>query len=126
MIKLIHDEEKVHWNTIYDDVRKIVQGCKACALTQIQNRGFHPLRSTTASLPGDLVCVDVAHMKKSMSTEGYNYCLVVIDVATRYICLKALQTVEAIEVGRGLIEIFNTTPFQNTSDKPENSKACPK
>jgi len=29
-------------------------------------------------------------------------------------------------IASGNWDSLNTTPFQNTSDKPENSKACPK
>ena len=78
VIKLIHEEEKIHWQSINEDVKKIVQGCRACTIVQLQTRGFHPLNPITASLPGDLVAIDIAYMKRSMSSEGYNYCLFVI------------------------------------------------
>ncbi len=108
VIKLIHEEHKVHWKSIYADVEKIVRGCKECAMVQIKTRGYHPLNPVTASLPGDLVAVDAAYMKKGMSDEGYNYTLVLVDVATRYICLRPLRTLEGKEVGTSLIEIYNT------------------
>ena len=105
-VKRIHHNHHVSWPSIVNDVKTFIQSCPSCAAHQVQQRGFHPLRPIHASLPGDIYAIDAAYMKKSSSIDGYNYCLVVVDVATRFVILRPLHTLEAAELGLAIIDAF--------------------
>jgi len=89
-----------------EDIQEIVNSGNACRRYNVVKSGFHPSRSVTAFLPGDHYQVDLAQFPKS--TEGYNYCMVLIDVFTGFIMFSALKTKEMSEVTQALWEIFTT------------------
>ena len=57
-----------------------------------------------AERPGDLYQVDVTHMPES--AEGHCYLLVLVDVFTRFVLLKAVKSINGAEVALALLEWF--------------------
>ena len=55
----------------------------------------------------DLIAIDVAHMGNSNSSEGYQYCLVIVDVATRFVSLCPLRNNTGKEAATEMIKVFN-------------------
>ncbi|KAI9337753.1 hypothetical protein BDR26DRAFT_447905 [Obelidium mucronatum] len=62
---------------------------------------FHPLRSVQAGLPFDYIAVDLMEISTT-SAEGYNFVMVCVDVATKFVILRPLRTKSAKEVGEAL------------------------
>lgn len=91
------------------DAAEIVAKCENCQRFNIGAHGFHPLTNLKASLPFDHICLDVKNMV--MSTKGNICYLLIIDVFTRFVFLKALKEQTALEVEKALLEVFCTVGF---------------
>ena len=102
ILKQIQIHEKLSWPGIYNDIKEQIRACVPCAKHQIQRKGFHPLNSIEASLPWDLVAMDVAHMHSMEGEKAFNYCLIMVDVCTRLVALEPLENCQAITVGKSL------------------------
>jgi hypothetical protein len=75
----------------------------------MKRKGYHPLTSIQAELPFDHVSIDLCKMELSVS--GMNYVLVVKDVLTKFIILRALLSKSAEEVAKALWDIFTLMGF---------------
>src|SRR3989338_5455332 len=98
-----------HWASLYSDCAKHVSQCSQCRRFTISKKGYHPYTPILASLPMDHISFDLFQLKTTR--EGYNYGLVVVDVATRYVFLRPLQTKEATAVASALFLLFTDVGF---------------
>jgi transposase InsO family protein len=87
------------------EAAQVVHRCAECQRWTIRQQGFHPLRPIYAELPFDHVATDLLQMPQC-SHEGFNYVLILVDVATRFVILRSLQSKEAPEVYAALLGIF--------------------
>jgi transposase InsO family protein len=108
-IQLAIQNDGLTWPNIRADAQNCVSSCLPCQRYNIGKHGFHPLKNLKASLPFDHICIDVKNMVES--SQGHMCYLLVIDVFTRFIFLKALRDQTAISVARALLEIFATVGF---------------
>jgi transposase InsO family protein len=107
LVRSITNDEKVTWKSMYKDAVEHCRLCVKCAEHQIQRKGFHPLRLTRVTAPGELYMMDTAHMH-SLAVEGelaYNYVLIVVDAMTRFICLEPLTDLGAKTVAQAFMKI---------------------
>jgi transposase InsO family protein len=98
------------WSSIAADAQKIITACPDCQRYNIARKGFHPLRSIHAELPMDHIAIDLAGPFPT-SLLGNHYLLVMIDVATRYVFLRAISDKRAQTVGKHLYQIFADVGF---------------
>ena len=91
------------------DIADEIAMCGACRKHKIVRSGFHPARTVTAFRPGDHYQIDLAQFKASTNNE--QFCLVLIDVFTGFIVLRALPNKSAISTARSLFDIFCTIGF---------------
>jgi ribosomal protein L21E len=99
-------KERGHsWKNMKKEVTNFVRACKTCSAHNSIRRGYHPIRSTLARLPMDQIAVDLAG-KLRKSKEGYQYIMVVVDVATKYVWLRNLYSKQAKEIAVHLLSIF--------------------
>jgi transposase InsO family protein len=98
------------WPTIAADAQKLIASCPDCQRYNIARKGFHPLRSIHAELPMDHIAIDLAGPFPT-SLLGNHYLLVVIDIATRYVFLRALPDKRAQTVAQRLYHIFTDVGF---------------
>ena len=108
-IQLSIQNDGFTWPNIRADAQNSVSSCLPCQRYNIGKHGFHPIKNLKASLPFDHVCIDVKNMVPS--NQGNVCYLLVIDVFTRFVFLKALKDQTAISVARALLEIFATVGF---------------
>ena len=108
-IQLSIQNDGFTWPNIRADAQNGVSSCLPCQRYNIGKHGFHPIKNLKASLPFDHVCIDVKNMVPS--NQGNVCYLLVIDVFTRFVFLKALKDQTAISVARALLEIFATVGF---------------
>ena len=103
------EREGYWWPNMPLDIADEIVMCGDCRKFTITRSGFHPARSVTAFRPGDHYQIDLASFTKA--TTGEFSCLVLIDVFTGFIVLRAMQDRTALTVARHLFEIFCTIGF---------------
>ena len=81
----------------------------SCHRFLIKKEGFHPITSITANMPMDQIAMDLFDMPTS--EEGHIKGLVVVDVCTRFVWIRALRTAMAKDVARQLYKLFCTVGF---------------
>ena len=131
MVNAIHRTGKT-WTKLKEDCLKWVSGCTQCQYFNIARKGYHPLKSIHARLPGEHVAVDLAEF--DTSTSGNKFVLVTVDICTRFVFLEPLPNKEAQTIARALFKLFcgigfpkivqsdNGTEFVNAICKLMNQK----
>jgi len=104
MVISVHAEGKT-WPGLGEDCLNYVKRCTECQKFNIVRRGYHPMRAIHAYLPGEHMAVDLAGPFKT-STKGNTYLLVLTDVCTRFVFLRAIADKTAATVVRTLFNIF--------------------
>lgn len=92
------------WPSLRNDIKAVIAQCNDCRRFTVVTHGYHPAKSIEAKLPGDHYQVDLAMLPTS--SEGYRYCLVLVDIFSGFLILKPLKTKKASEIARMLWEIF--------------------
>jgi Integrase zinc binding domain len=77
------------WTSMRHDCLKTVKSCIACQRFNIGKHGFHPLTSISAQLPWDHIALDLKELARAK--KGNKYLLVVVDVCTRFVFMRALK-----------------------------------
>jgi transposase InsO family protein len=92
------------WPGMRIDVERLVASCDECLRYNIGKTGYHPLRprNPAAILPGDHWQIDLAKFPRSR--DGFCHCLVIVDMFTGFIILRALEHESAEAVARALWE----------------------
>ena len=105
ILRNLWKDKKVYWDGMCKDVEHYIKQCEPCLRYNITRQGFYPLRSLEADGPMDHIAIDLG--QPGVTTEdGYNYILLIIDVATRYMWIRALKTKVANEVAWELLKVF--------------------
>jgi hypothetical protein len=97
--------EGYYWRGMRADCDRVAKNCRECLLYNVGRKGFHPISPITASLPFDHIVIDLIGQFPT-SPEGYNFVLIVVDVATRFLLLRPIQTKAAEEIAWVLLNIF--------------------
>jgi Chromo (CHRromatin Organisation MOdifier) domain/Integrase zinc binding domain/Integrase core domain len=98
------------WPGINADTKKICATCVPCLRHNIAKRGYHPLQPIAASQPFDHVAVDLAGPLPT-SHRGNNYLVLLVDIHTRFVCLRAVQDKRMQTISMSLFEIFTAFGF---------------
>jgi hypothetical protein len=95
------------WPGMRRDVEDVLANCDACTRYTVVKSGFHPASFITANGPLEHIQIDTSvHLPESR--EGYKVLLVIIDVFTGFVWLKALKSNNAENVAVALWELFCT------------------
>lgn len=97
------------WINMKRDCQNIVNKCTQCQRFNIAKHGFHPLASIHAELPMDHIAIDIKEFCRS--TRGNHYLLVVVDVCTRFVFLRAIPDKSMQTVTTSLFKIFCDVGF---------------
>ena len=104
MVNAIH-EDGVTWPTMKKEAVELVQQCIDCQRFNITRQGFHPLKSIHVELPGDHWAIDlVGPFPTSYNTN--HYLLVMVDIATRFVLLRAIPDKKATTIAEYLFKSF--------------------
>jgi len=101
--KLYHDG--FWWPKMRQDIDNELKACDACIRFVASKQGFHPLRSITSSAPWNHIQIDTS-TNLPPSIDGHTVLLVIIDVFTGFVILRALKNKEAETVARELLSVF--------------------
>jgi transposase InsO family protein len=99
-----------YWPSMRAECRRISAECEACLRESVRREGFHPLEQTVRTHPWTLVAIDLFG-PLATSTEGHNYCLVVVDIASRFTVTKPLDSKSAASTAVRLLEVFHEHGF---------------
>lgn len=97
------------WPNMIHDIKQVVQECTACHKFIIRKEGFHPLSSVKADMPMDQVAMDMFDLPTS--DEGHIKGLIIVDVCTRFVWIKAMRTAMSQDVARKLYKLFCQVGF---------------
>jgi transposase InsO family protein len=109
MVRLIKSSQRVIWPNMFRDCQKHVASCLQCQRFNIGAHGYHPPKNLTAILPFDHVVIDLKEMPDSK--KGCRFILVLVDVATRFIFLRALTDKSMYSIAQHLLRIFCDVGF---------------
>lgn len=109
MARKIRSSFHTTWANLEKDCQEFVKKCINCQRYNVGRHGYSPPRSMLALYPFDHICIDLKEMP--LSDQGNNYYLLVIDVATRFIFLRALKDKTAYSVAQALFVIFSDVGF---------------
>jgi transposase InsO family protein len=104
LIRGIH-QDGFHWPSIKQDCLNVIKSCVECQRFNITRHGFHPLKAIHAELPLDHVAMDLAG-PFTTSDVGNHYALVIVDVCTRFVFLRALKNKFAVTIAQTLLTLF--------------------
>jgi len=93
-----------YWPSLRKDAIKYVDRCRICCAYNVTRQGFHAITHTTAKFPMDHIALDLAEVETSIS--GYKYILVIIDICTKFVVLRALRDKSATTIAQELWKIF--------------------
>ncbi len=101
----LQKHERVWWPHMKNDINRIIAHCERCQRYTVVKTGYHASRAISALLPGDHYQIDFASFPTS--TEGYTHCLVLVDVFTGFVILRAVKDTSAQSTARTLWDIFS-------------------
>jgi hypothetical protein len=79
------------WPRMREHISQAISKCRDCQRYNIIHTGFHPSHSITAARPADHFQVDLAKLPQSI--DGFNYCMVLVDVFSGFIiCFNPSRT----------------------------------
>lgn len=93
------------WPGMRRDVEEEIKQCDDCLRNTIVKRGWHPASFVMSTQPWDHVQIDTA-TNLPESIDGMTVLLVVVDVCTGFVVLRALPNKEMETVARALWSIF--------------------
>jgi transposase InsO family protein len=99
------------WVGIRRDIQERIRRCIPCLRYVIAKTGFDPATPITAALPFDHIQIDtILHLIASIP-DGFTVILVIVDVCTGFIILRAIKDTRAETVAPVLWNIFNDFGF---------------
>ena len=110
MLRNLWKDRKVYWEGMRKDVEKVTSTCEPCMRYNIARHGFYPQRSIEAEGPMDHLAIDLGQ-PGATTVEGNNYILLIVDIATRFVWLRAITSKLPREVAWTLLEIFTEFGF---------------
>ena len=96
----------ISWLGMRKEAEALVKECVACQRFNIAKQGFHPLTPVDAALPMDHIAIDLKSYPKSR--DGNVYCLVVIDICTRFVWLRPIPNKKEGTIAQALFRLFTT------------------
>lgn len=109
IVKEIHSKG-LHWTNLYDEANELVKSCVECQRHNVSKRGYHPLTNVVAFRPFDHVAMDLAG-PLPVTDDGEVYMLVLVDICTKYIILRALKNKQSDTIAKAIVSICGDYGF---------------
>jgi hypothetical protein len=98
-------DANLFWPRLKNDCDEAASSCSECLKYTITKRGFHPQTSVLSSQPMSHVAIDLLG-PLNQDAKSNQYILVMIDLFSRFIFLRALANKTAEDVAQALFSIF--------------------
>lgn len=105
VIDHIHTYHGLHWTSIYSDCKDILKSCRECAQHNITRKGFNPAKSIVSFDAMDFCAFDLLGPLPA-TDKGNIYVLVMIDLCTRYVIVRALPNKNSSTIAQAILNIF--------------------
>jgi hypothetical protein len=108
--EVVHERlwaEGYFWQGMMRDCQVCQFACDECLRHAVKRVGYRPLKSIEAKYPFDHVAADLCTFSKQKSHRGNLYCMVWVDVATKFTVLVALKTKGAKEVAEAMFNVIS-------------------
>jgi transposase InsO family protein len=102
---------KYWWIGIRRDIQQRVRNCIPCLRTVIAKTGFDPATPISAALPWDHIQIDSIIGLPASVPGRYTAILVIVDVCTGFIILRAVADTQAETIAPVLWQLFNDFGF---------------
>lgn len=109
----LFDGEGVYWPSMRQDIQAFIKRCDSCQRANIVTHGYHPLHTIVETIPFQTVAADLFGPMDTTSN-GNNYVLLVVDIASRFVMLKSIQSKTKEDTARALLDTFYTYGFPAT------------
>lgn len=106
MERIIHQDYRMHWPNLRDDITKFVKNCHQCRLYNPAKHVFHPPVSIAPNGVWQHLVMDLGTFNVT-TPRGNNFILVVVDVFSRFTILRAIKDKTALSVATELVSIFS-------------------
>ena len=100
-------QKNIWWPNLRAEIQTVIEECDQCARYNVMKNGFHPARFILANGPWDHIQVDTS-VHLPVSADGYECLLVMIDVFSGFIILRALKSNTAELVAYELWQLVST------------------
>lgn len=105
-------EEGYTWPHLRHECLDVVSKCITCQRFNLAKRGYHPLKTIHARMPGDHMAIDLAG-PLTTTVKGNQYILIVVDVCTRFVYARAIPEKSSEIVALELYKLFCDIGFPN-------------
>jgi hypothetical protein len=96
----------LYWKELKKDVTSFIAECDQCLRYKVERKGFAPARSVTASYPMEHIAMDLGQPTLKTTSSGNNFFLIIVDVCTRFVVIRAISDKAAVTVAWKLWQIF--------------------
>jgi transposase InsO family protein len=98
------------WPNLTAEVREACAKCLPCQRHNIAKHGYHPLSPISADQPFDHVAIDLAGPFPT-SMRGNHYLFVLVDLHSRWVCLRAIPDKQSATIATTLFDVCATFGF---------------
>jgi hypothetical protein len=109
MVNSIH-EQGLTWLHLSQTCLDFIKRCRECQRLNITKKGYHPMKAINAQLPGEHLAIDLAGPLPTTKSKNVRL-LVVVDVCTRFVFLRALPNKNGITIVTALWDLLCTIGF---------------
>jgi DNA-directed RNA polymerase subunit RPC12/RpoP len=111
------------WPSMRKEIAQELRNCDACAKFTVIKSGFHPAQYITSNGPGVHFQIDTSvHLPQT--PDGHTALLVLIDVFTGFVILRAVRNTEAETIASELWSIFCIIGFPKILQSDNGSEFC--
>jgi hypothetical protein len=106
MEQVIHQDLNMHWKGLREDITQYIRNCHKCRQFNLGKHVYHPPKQEAPEGIMDHVVFDLGGFDCT-TPRGNNFILVVLDLFSRFIILRAIPDKSATTVAKELVSIFS-------------------
>ena len=106
MEQVIHEEYQMHWKGLRKDIEYYVKNCSKCRVFNLGKHVYHPPKSIIPNAVFDHIVMDLGTFDIT-TPRGNNFMLVVMDLFSRFIILRAIPDKLATTIAKELVGIWS-------------------
>jgi hypothetical protein len=106
MEQVIHQDLNMHWKGLREDITQYIRNCHKCRQFNLAKHVYHPPKQEAPEGIMDHVVFDLGGFDCT-TPRGNNFILVVLDLFSRFIVLRAIPDKSATTVAKELVSIFS-------------------
>jgi len=106
MESVIHQDLNYHWKGMREDITNYIRKCHKCQKFNLAKHVYHPPKQETPEGIFDHIVFDLGTFDCT-TPRGNNFMLVVMDLFSRFIILRAIPDKTAVTIAKELVSIFS-------------------